>query len=332
MKKNYFMLAAAAMMFAACSETDMVSEMGEMEKAQEISFESFANKTTRAVAASSELESYHDSFGVWAYKTTKTDGPVMPNYKVEATGGTTKTWEYKNVTGQSIKYWDKQAKYSFYAYAPYAATGVTLNNSTGAISIVTGTYAANENLQARFATTLNTSKFTGIGTSESSKSTDWMIADAITGYNNYTDLVPEVFSHIMSKLIVKVQSSIADTKINSISVNNVHGRGSYNGSAWTTDGAATSITGVGGNIASASTPYYSMEYLLIPSTDDPTLTIEYTLSGDTYSVTQPITDITEFAINTKYEVNVKISPAAIEFSATASDFTVSADDEVVEIN
>ena len=48
MKKNYFMLAVAAMMFAACSETDLMSEMGEMEKAQEISFESFANKTTRA--------------------------------------------------------------------------------------------------------------------------------------------------------------------------------------------------------------------------------------------------------------------------------------------
>ena len=63
MKKNYFMLAAAAMMFAACSETDLMSEMGEMEKAQEISFESFANKTTRAVAAPTALESYHGKAG-----------------------------------------------------------------------------------------------------------------------------------------------------------------------------------------------------------------------------------------------------------------------------
>ena len=68
MKKNYFMLAAAAMMFAACSETDLMSEMGEMEKAQEISFESFANKTTRAEIT--DTTALHGvGFKVWGSKT-----------------------------------------------------------------------------------------------------------------------------------------------------------------------------------------------------------------------------------------------------------------------
>ena len=46
MKKNYLFLAAAATMFTACVQSDLVSEIPEAAP-QAIDFDAFANKTTR---------------------------------------------------------------------------------------------------------------------------------------------------------------------------------------------------------------------------------------------------------------------------------------------
>lgn len=322
MKRNYFMLAAATMLFAACAETDVLVDVSEKENApQAIGFETFADNITRQVGANDarNLKSYHDAFGVFAYKTTKNDA-VMPNYKVVyLIDNDDLTWEYAGVGEQTIKYWDKNAEYSFYAYAPYAASGVTEN--AGVISIEEGEYAANENLQT-WGTDLNTNKFSGVGAASTTASTDWMIAEEVEGYDNYTAQVPEVFSHIMSKLVVKLQSTVANTTINSVSVNNVHGKGSYNGTTWSTgNNAAKNIVGVVGNIATAQTPYYTMEYLLIPSNDVPKFSVNYTISGDTYNVENvEITGITSFEANTKYELTVTIDLNSIQFTASALDF------------
>ena len=168
----------------------------------------------------------------------------------------------------------------------------------------------------------------------STASTDWMIAEKVEGYNNYADQVPEVFSHIMSKLVVKLQSTVADTKINSVSVNNVHGKGSYNGTTWNTgNNAAKNIEGVIGNIATANTPYYTMEYLLIPSIAVPTFSVNYTISGDTYNVENvAITGITSFGANTKYELTVTIDLNSIQFTASALDFNTPQQDGSVTID
>lgn len=340
MKKNYFMLAAATMMLAACAETDLVNEIAVEETPQAIGFETFADKVTRAVtdikdqsgnvtqSNTTKLESYHSSFGVWAYKTTTTTTNVMPNFKVQTTDQGN-TWTYAAVNNQPLKYWDKNAKYSFYAYAPYVADGVS--ETSGVISIENGEYAANENLQTTLSTTLNSSKFSGIGEASSEASTDWMIAAQITEYDTYANPVNEVFSHIMSKIVVKLISTVPNTTINSVSVNNVYGSGEYNGSTWVPAGNAKSINGTipngetsVGTLVTASTAYYVMEYLLIPSTQAPTFSINYTVNGDTYTVTdKEITGITKFDANTKYELTVTIDLTAIEFSATASDFTSS---------
>lgn len=340
MKKNYFMLAATAALFAACAETDLVNEIAVEGTPQAIGFETFADKVTRAVtdikdqsgnvthSNTTKLESYHSSFGVWAYKTTTTTTNVMPNFKVQTTDQGN-TWTYAAVNNQPLKYWDKKAKYSFYAYAPYVADGV--GETSGVISIENGEYAANENLQTTLSPTLNSSEFSGTGETSQIASTDWMIAAQITGYDTYTDPVNEVFSHIMSKIVVKLISTVDNTVINSVSVNNVYGSGSYNGATWVPTGNAKSINGTipngetsVGTLATASTAYYVMEYLLIPSAQAPTFSINYTVNGDTYTVTnEAITGITEFAANTKYELTVTIDLTAIEFSATASDFTSS---------
>ena len=274
-------------------------------------------------------------FGVWAYKTVGTETPaVMENYKVEYTSTTTETtdettgettttttnsWEYKNVNGQSLKYWDKQAtSYGFYAYAPYtASTSVVDITDDYKITIAEGEYAATENLQEdAWGTTLNTKKF--------STDTDWMIADAVPAYQNYGSEDTELFRHTMSKLIVILKSkdvaNDVEVEVISVSVNEVHGKGKYDGTKWIATDDAKSIGGEVGEFASTA-GYYSMEYLLIPSSDSPTFSITYTVNGDTYTVSEAeIEQITEFAGNTCYTLTATIGLSPIEFTATAEDF------------
>lgn len=317
MKKNYFMLAAATMMFAACAETDLVNEINEAEAQYAIGFETFSNKVTRALSSTDavKLEKYHTSFGVWAYKTVDTDKEVMGNYKVQTTDDGA-TWVYAGVGGQTLKYWDKQASgYDFYAYAPYAEAGVTINN--GVISITDGEYAARENLQSTWSTELNKSDF--------STDTDWMIADPIEDRTDYVNTVDEVFKHTMSKLIVILNSTDVATgtevEVTNVSVNNVHGKGEFNGTKWTASDTGKSIEGKVGKFESTAN-YYSMEYLLIPSDDDPTFSITYKVNGDTCTVTETaIKDITGFVGNTCYTLTATIGLQPIKFIATAVDFT-----------
>ena len=149
MKKQYFMIAAAATLFAACAETDVINDIIEESAPQAIGFETFADKITRQVSNATALNSYHDAFGVWAYKTTNVNEAVMPNYKVDyKVDGDDLTWEYAGVNDQTIKYWDKNADYEFYAYAPYNATNVNSSINARTITITEGEYAANENLQS----------------------------------------------------------------------------------------------------------------------------------------------------------------------------------------
>lgn len=327
MKKNYFFLAAAATLFAACAETDVLVDLSEKENAPKaIGFETFADNITRADEPTTKpLQNYHESFGVWAYKTTSQDA-VMDNYQVKHNDNTS-AWEYAGVSDQTLKYWDKKAAYSFYAYAPYAASGVRV--SSGKILIDKAEYAANENLQ-----TWGTTKNTGV---KFSVSKDWMIADPISGYVAYSNSVNEIFSHIMSKFIVKLQSNVANTKINSVSVSNVYGTGSYNGATWSVDGVTPkSISAVATDanpqmIVDANTSYYAMEYLLIPAAVAPKFSVNYTVNGDTYDVENiSIDNIQTIDANTSYELTVKIDLGVISFTAVATDFS-STEDETLEI-
>lgn len=330
MKKNYFMLALASMMMAACANNDLVDEgVLKEEVPQAIGFETFSNKISRQVADATKLDSYHDAFGVWAYKTVDTEKTVMENYQVVKPD-----WTYAGVGTQTLKYWDKQAtSYDFYAYAPYAATGVSIDE--GKISIENGEYAANENLQSNivdgeetgFTTTLNSKKFSGLGASSTTASTDWMIADdVLVETANFGDEVEEEFKHIMSKLIVILKSNDVktgtDVEVTEVSINNVYGTGSYNGTSWTTTPSnAKSIEGLKG-VLSTTDGYYSMEYLLIPSTAAPTFSITYTVNGDTYTVNDAtITGINKFEANTCYTLTATIGLEPIVFTASAADFT-----------
>ena len=179
MKKNYFMLAAAAMMFAACSETDLMSEMGEMEKAQEISFESFANKTTRAeIADTAALHT--NGFKVWGSKTyDNTLTTIFNGVKVYYSNN---YWTYDNK-----KYWDETATYDFYAVAPHDG-----NTSIAANGMIT---------------------ITNVASGKSTDSKDYLIdRDGNKGVaGSKKEVVPFEFNHTMAKLSFKLKAGINDT-------------------------------------------------------------------------------------------------------------------------
>lgn len=335
MKKNYFMLAAAAAMFAACAETDLVNEaiVAESNASQTIGFETFSNKATRHSTATT-LETYHADFGVWAYKTVaSTPISVMSRYQVVAEevvvdGNPTTKWVYDGKgTNQTLKYWDKTAsKYGFYAYAPYS-TDVTIDgNYHITIPVPTSaTYAATENLQKVFGALNTTAKF---GTD-----TDWMLADAIDNHTAYTATeVQENFKHIMSKLIVAVQKGDADPAltVNSISITgNTFSKGKYawNGVeyAWSELSDPETLVGTAGTI-SGNDPYYVMEYLLLPTTAPALqLTLNYTVGGTPMNVTKPV-GIDVLAANTLYKVIATIGTLGVEFTTQVANWDEKYDD------
>lgn len=328
MKKNYFMLAAAAAMFAACAETDLVNEaiVAESNASQTIGFETFSNKATRHSSATT-LETYHGDFGVWAYKTVaSTPISVMSNYQVVAEevvveGTPTTKWVYDGKgTNQTLKYWDKTAsKYGFYAYAPYLET-VEIDGNYH-ITIPLGTYAATENLQKVFGALNTTAKF---GTD-----TDWMLADAIDNHTTYTAAeVQENFKHIMSKLIVAVEKGDADPAltVNSISITgNTYSKGKYawdntnSKYAWSELSEPKTLEGTAGTI-SGNDPYYVMEYLLLPTTAPALqLTLNYTVGGTEMNVTKAV-GIDELAANTLYKVTATIGTLGVQFTTQVANW------------
>lgn len=324
-------MAAAATMFAACSQSDVLNEVQVQEEAQAIGFSTYANKATRAIS-NTTLEDYHKTFGVWAYKTYgTTESVVMPNYQVMHNDGGSgiAEWHYDGnnaPTGQLLKYWDKRASYKFFAYAPYNEYTVSIDGTSKEISVKDGEYAANENIQKEWGAQ-NSNVFTGEGLSAAYKSTDWMIATPITKAVGVNDLVEEQFSHTMSKLIVclKTTDTFKETiTVNSVAVNDVHGSGSYNSSTgWDDTDDKKTITGQVGNIVKGNT-YYSMEYLLIPSDDAPNFSVNYTINGDDYDVkNQAIAAVNKVEAGTVYIVTVTISADPIHFDADVTDWSVS---------
>lgn len=120
MKKSYLMMAAAATMFAACTQADFVNDIPESAP-KAIDFKSpFIGKSTRAENSSSnytlKFSDHHNSFAVWGYKSTA-DDPVFNGKTVNVTLGADAGSEIYQYDG--LVYWDESANfYQFYAAAP----------------------------------------------------------------------------------------------------------------------------------------------------------------------------------------------------------------------
>lgn len=293
MKKNYFMLAAATMMLAACAETDVVNEIAVEETPQAIGFETFANKQTRAddapTAEATNLQTHHGAFSVWASKKlTETNFVDVYGGKTEVgtvsydENATTETkWE-----ASPVKFWDKAAlNYYFYAAAPTDAgwtltsqEGVTTDKNTvgtdGIFSLSNFTLTG---------TNLATASANMVGTwIGKTGDKDLMVATPVSLANEkYKGSEPEpvlfIFRHILSKLNIKVKGSDlsaydATIKLNALDVVNLNSKANYTESTNECDwsGWNTPYTLKGGwtgtSLELATAYVYTHEYLVIPQT------------------------------------------------------------------
>lgn len=357
MKKNYFMLAAAALMFAACAQFDTVNDVPESEP-QAIGFDTYAQMTTRAAENSTATETnalsgHHGSFEVWAYKNTATNYVFGTNKNQ----GVRVAYDVLNLkwgyTG--TKYWDKAAsRYEFYAAAPEGQDWVLNANTdsqaddyfTLANFELTGTTLSNS--------TSLTSSFSTVG------DIDLMIASAepVTTIPPASNTVQLDFNHILSRLNISVKKganiAVGDLlALTGISVNNLVKNGSF------TEEIAAVQDGTTQRWSAASTPAdyditgntltevtttatYVFQALVIPqranaedlkrdgsdvnATDsEPYLTLSYTIAGEPYSATFNLSKAFAPAPATYYDffegyqhtLNITIDASAILFEANA---------------
>lgn len=183
MKKNYFMLAAATMMFAACAETDLVNEVNMEEAPKAIGFDAFANKTTRAAINDATDLEVEGEFTVWGWKYQEST-PTQIFNKQTVTYDEVEGWGYT-----PTQYWDKTAtSYKFYAVAPKAGNATYDITSEKKITI------------------------SNVASGDANNATDYLIdRDGVTVDGEEVSIGEEIefnFSHIMSKITVVVKHSV----------------------------------------------------------------------------------------------------------------------------
>ena len=235
MKKNYFMLAAATMMLAACAETDLVNEVNTVAEPQAIGFETFANKATRATENTKEgyagnLETHHKSFKVWASKQLA-DNSYVDVYAATSPGTVTYGTAW---VADPLKYWDKAAEnYQFYAAAPAEASWNATNTNSADGCITLADYVLKGESKDNVATLNNSLKGTW-GEATTSNDKDLMIAAAckVSKDHYYNVANPTAvhlsFIHLLSKLNIAVNTTAANVMLVKLDVCRLNNKSSFN--------------------------------------------------------------------------------------------------------
>ena len=202
MKKSYLMIAAAAALFAACSDNDTFKEVnGDVE----IGFSSqFAEKTTRAEINADWLVARTSEFGVYGYKDNASSA-LFSNEKVYYPESGALIWKH-----DVIRFWDKAAKdaYDFYAYAPFDA-------GTGNPVVYTHTFDKSGNgfTFTKIPVIKDIDEFgadKAIGILENKDYDDFK--EHLHPANTGSAFVNFTLSHILSKLSFKIKTDVPTTQ------------------------------------------------------------------------------------------------------------------------
>jgi hypothetical protein len=220
--KKLFILAAAATMVAGCSETEELAQRQVQQQTENdvVSFTVYTNRATRAgepgIMTTDALKGTDDipgpGFGIFAYHTNnskydeRTSTPnFMYNQQVQwsEVSPLTYAWTYT-----PVKYWpndnqpaddtgatgSQEHNYvSFFAYAPYNGTGLTLSGNT--------------------ATGAPTIGYTWVNSTDPASQADLLYATPVTdcyktmteGYGTVSGRVPFVFHHALAAIEFKVR-------------------------------------------------------------------------------------------------------------------------------
>ena len=291
MKKSYLMIAAAAALFAACSNNEMRNDVKEFGESV-IGFTSYAGFQTKAennVSATNlwDLENHHTTFDVWSWKYFNGAWVSTAVYNKGTVSYLNSKW-----TASPLKFWDKSAeKYIFYAAAP-SDNNWELNDN-GTATVFDDDYLTYANFKltgTNIASTSYTQSFSSVA------DVDLMIAEnnevARAAYNqNDPDDVNEIFDHILSRLNVTIAlkaggdlaQNNAVVKVTSFSITgvNLKNKGSFNEAAdlsgdvlengtikrWnpvTTDGTYNLAGYDISSTALTTSALYIAQYLIIP--------------------------------------------------------------------
>ncbi len=292
-------MAAAATMFAACSQTDFVNEAAVVESnaSQTIGFEGFAGKSTRTEIA--DLTALRGvGFNVWGYTGTAAEDVVFNGDNVDWSIEETK-WSY--VDGNTaLKPWEAGKTYLFGAIAPKTAAG-SLSNA--------GVYTIN-NAKSGLATDVDV--------------TDYLVAETQSIPSSAARLVTLDFKHIMSKVSVTVTGS-ADVTVNKIEMKGWKtGAGTFTSNATPTwaiagDGTAdyTDVYNAGAGVYNATTTATdgAASFLIVPQTATLTFQLTYKVGALDY-VKEVEVASQVLAQNTHTTFNFTVGAAYIQFDAT----------------
>lgn len=308
MKKSYLMMAAAATMLAACTQTDLVQEVNTQ---QAIGFEAFAGKTTRAeITNEGDLQKTGVGFKVWGYTGNTTNDVVFNGDNVEWNGS---AWSYDDLD-TDLKYWDAQKTYSFYAVAPISDK------------------AAWDNTNAKYT-------ITNAVSGKSTLVTDYLTATPKTDIDGSKgQQVNFEFNHVMSKVSVVLATTAQNVSIHSVEMTGWNsGNGAYNSSATSTwsietagneaadiyDAGTTSTTIDGETTTTdnfnAIDNVVTSSYLIVPQTISGKLkfTLTYKVgnvlfTNNSVEIENQVWDVNE---HTTYTINIGVGPITFGVSS-----------------
>ena len=299
MKKSYLMIAAVAALLASCSDTDSFKEAVDNENVL-IGFETFHEKSTRAaVTTRTDLTTDNGGFGVFGYNHTDNRAVAEGSISMSTTGTTkvfnnVKVWyqdgaDTDGFTYAVPKYWDKYKFYTFFAYAPWNETAVTLTEGTGKF-VRTDVKSLQSTNNASSVTVGSNSRVKYVDANETAV-TDYLIATCVTGqkynvtnqssktYTGKEKTVGFTFSHILSKLNVTVKAKdeasghkylgVKDIQVTSLNIENLPNTSAdltYNQTAanavagtFSTTNYTTSLNIIAGDNALTTSPLYILD-------------------------------------------------------------------------
>jgi len=226
MNKNLFFVAAAALAFAACSQSETLIDETESPEVA-IGFDTYTPTMTRAddkadnstSTSLKALEDHHESFRVWGFKyigtTNATEKSVfLDKQTVTATKNSSNQLD-GNWTYTPGRYWDKSADhYTFYAAAPYSDNWELVGDAKTTRTIKYQKFALG-------GQSLGAAEYekNGVDANASFKSlnetdVDLMLAHDVPSHKTYTsDAVNLQFDHILSRLNIGVAKADVSEKI-----------------------------------------------------------------------------------------------------------------------
>ena len=297
MKKSYLMIAAAVLTFAACSNNDYVKEIVDENEAVLIGFETFHEKATKAaVNTAANLTDANGGFGVFGFN--HTDNKTVSSGSIDVSAANTvfnnvKVWysagaDTKEFTYEVPKYWDKYKYYTFFAYAPYNASTVSLTKTTGKFTRTD--VASLQSTNSTTTVTVGSNSRTKYDAADETGVVDYLIAVCVpgqkyaatnqSGYTGYEKTVGFTFNHILSKLNVNVQAKneattghqykgVSDIQVSSLFIENLPNvSSSVTYTQTNADGAlgtftpanyTTNLNIIGGTNATTAGPLYILD-------------------------------------------------------------------------